>query len=164
MAQQYSDANLTIIYSSCAHQQDISISFCLNLTDLSLAEHWTSKQAISIEKRKYAEFIYANSSKILDQTLISNYDPHLINIIWSEVDPCFLSKTQISSSPSFARMAFRLDQFSHIMINVLIDLNQQFFKQHISKLVLSLALHSPSLFLFLFLSAIFTNLENKISD
>ena len=83
------DENLTIIYSSCVHQQDISISFCLNLNDLSLAEYWTSKQAISIKKRKCAEFIYANSSKILDQTIISNFDPHLINIIWSEVDPCF---------------------------------------------------------------------------
>ena len=82
----------------------------MNLIDLSLlVEYCTSKQSISIRQRKCVKSIYVNSLKILDQTLISTFDPHMIKIIGSEVDTCILIKIQTLSSPSFARMTFRPD-------------------------------------------------------
>ena len=55
----------------------------------------------------------------MDQNLLSIFDPHLINIIWSKVDPCILTEIQIFSFPNFAQMTFRLDWFSHSLAQFL---------------------------------------------
>ena len=46
------DDNLTIIYSSCVDQQDMSISFCLNLTNLSLITEQVNMQLVLKTNRK----------------------------------------------------------------------------------------------------------------